>query len=169
MQDKTKYNMKISQDSIIEAYSKAVRSQVESRKKNFESLRLIANSPTSIHSQVICPNCRQTYLKTSANKTTCSNSCKLNFYENLSVTALKMVCPTPYTLAKALLSIQSKIDTYIFISKLPVGRTFSCPTCSASVYKKTYQKAFCSVACKDRFWNLVNTNRLMRAKTRIYK
>lgn len=35
----------------------------------------------------------------------------------------------------------------------PIGTIIECPVCHKKFEKKQYSQAFCSLECKDRFWN----------------
>ena len=45
-----------------------------------------------------------------------------------------------------------------------VGESCICPMCTVVFRKKSYQQAFHSTKCKDRYWNLTVPERQHRAK-----
>jgi len=53
-------------------------------------------------------------------------------------------------------------------SNADIGSYMNCPICNRKIRKKSYQHKFCSNKgsgnCKDRYWNIVDENRLKRAK-----
>lgn len=160
--------MKIDCKKIINAYSVAVVKDIEKELNYIQYLESLSSDPTNVGKNVICPVCRNVYCKESVAQKTCSTRCNLGLYHNLSIRALRQMSASQYRLAVSAQNIMAQIRSYVFISKLQVGKTFSCPTCSTAVYKKSYQKAFCSTMCKDRFWNVVDTIRLSRMRTRRY-
>ena len=55
---------------------------------------------------------------------------------------------------------------YAIAKEKKVGAQFSCPACSSSLTKKSYQHKFCGTKCKDRYWNNVDP-RKRNNRTRI--
>jgi hypothetical protein len=61
------------------------------------------------------------------------------------------------------------------LAKLAViGDTVHCPKCKTEFKKDSYNKTFCSIFCKDNYWNTVdprkrnNTTRISPANARYY-
>lgn len=48
---------------------------------------------------------------------------------------------------------KGKIKRYDINKSAKVGEEIICPICGKRFIKKSYQQAFCSTECKDRYWN----------------
>lgn len=44
--------------------------------------------------------------------------------------------------------------TYKFNKTAKVESVLNCPSCKNLMVKNTYQKTFCSIKCKDLYWNV---------------
>jgi len=61
---------------------------------------------------------------------------------------------------------------YTIAEASPVGKIIQCPCCTRDHMKTAYNKVFCSNYktrgnrnCKDRYWNIVDDKRAIRAST----
>ena len=45
------------------------------------------------------------------------------------------------------------VGMYLQNKKSKVGSMITCPVCGKRFFKKQYSQAFCSLHCKDSFWN----------------
>ena len=50
-------------------------------------------------------------------------------------------------------SKKKKIKRYDLNKQASVGDELVCPVCGKKFTKKSYQQAFCSTFCKDKYWN----------------
>lgn len=48
---------------------------------------------------------------------------------------------------------KKKVKRYDINKSAAVGNEIICPVCGSHFIKKSYQQAFCSTECKDRYWN----------------
>jgi predicted nucleic acid-binding Zn ribbon protein len=48
---------------------------------------------------------------------------------------------------------KKKIKRYDINKSAKVGTEIICPVCGKRFIKKSYQQAFCSTECKDKYWN----------------
>ncbi len=48
---------------------------------------------------------------------------------------------------------KKKIKRYDINKSAKVGTEIICPVCGKMFIKKSYQQAFCSTECKDKYWN----------------
>lgn len=46
-----------------------------------------------------------------------------------------------------------KVKRYEVNKSASVGEDIICPSCGTHFIKKSYQQAFCSTYCKDKYWN----------------
>lgn len=66
--------------------------------------------------------------------------------------------------AKKLLMGENKvaIEEYYRSKEEKVGAKIVCANCGKVFSKKTYQHTFCSLKCKDEFWNYMSEERFNR-------
>lgn len=57
------------------------------------------------------------------------------------------------------MEINSRNSTYLQNKKSKVGLMITCPICGKRFFKKQYSQAFCSLHCKDSFWNSNQKNK----------
>lgn len=57
------------------------------------------------------------------------------------------------------MEINSRNSTYLQNKKSKVGLMITCPVCGKRFFKKQYSQAFCSLHCKDSFWNANQKNK----------
>ena len=51
------------------------------------------------------------------------------------------------------MEIESRNSIYLQNKKSKVGSMITCPICGKRFFKKQYSQAFCSLHCKDVYWN----------------
>lgn len=51
------------------------------------------------------------------------------------------------------MEINSRNSTYLQNKKSKVDSMITCPVCGKRFFKKQYSQSFCSLHCKDSFWN----------------
>ena len=54
---------------------------------------------------------------------------------------------------KRIMEIESRNSIYLQNKKSKVGSMITCPVCGKKFFKKQYSQSFCSLHCKDSFWN----------------
>ena len=57
------------------------------------------------------------------------------------------------------MEIESRNSIYLQNKKSKVGSMITCPICGKRFFKKQYSQSFCSLHCKDSFWNSNQKNK----------
>lgn len=61
------------------------------------------------------------------------------------------------------LHINQLLSQYDKAKDAKVGEIIACACCGSKMVKKSYQQKFCSLKCKDKYWNTVDEKRRVRA------
>lgn len=51
------------------------------------------------------------------------------------------------------MEIKAKSSVYLQNKASKIGSMITCPICGSRFFKKQYSQAFCSLHCKDAYWN----------------
>lgn len=149
------------EQTIIRQYQLAITRKMQIRIAEFNLAMQI--SKQTVDSIIPCPVCKDMFHKTKTSGTTCKTCISTVLFTGVNINKLLRMYNSSHIMTLHLLDVMSFIDAYISNSKVQIGKNISCPVCNRLVDKKSYNKSFCSVKCKDKFWNTIITDRFHNA------